>query len=474
MTERHRSCNATSRSRTLYIRDVGRSLLVCCDSAFAALVTAGCGRANYAAVEDDAAVDSARDAPGPPDAAIDASLATTDARAATPDASLDSGGAMDAPSLADAGLDALSLDAFSLDVGNDAFAPLDAAVPLLCPDGFVLVPGNPLYGDRDLCVSKYEMVDAAGAATSLPDGTPFPYQNPVEGEAACTALGTGYRLVTNEDWQVIARDVETVAENWRGYGVGVGGLNLGNVGTNVGGASDDAHPCDTVGQTSAHPSCTDHASEDFWFLRTHLLSSGEIIWDLGGNRAEWVTGSHPEVPRVYICALGGADQLAFGPAGDFAAGCPVEAGVPAPTYENARGMGMVEGAGGLRIQRGGSAGLPPGDAHEGLFYANTHPFWDTDHSATFALRCVYDPPAGLPTSLRLLPARTTLATGLSQTLRVRGAVGGTAIRVVVDASGGSLSGNTWTAGSTPGEDVLEVIDSLGLTSRATVRVVSPP
>lgn len=429
------------------------------------MVLAGCGRLGYgqdAAPPHDAAMDAG------PDASIDAALDAAVGPDTSIDASVDA--SRDAAPEPDATLDA----SVPVDGGQDAFSAPDAAIPIVCPEGFVLVPGNPLYMDRDFCLSKYEMLDVGGAPRSVPDGAPYPYLNPADGDTACRSLGAGYRLVSNDDWQVIARDIEGVSENWRGYAVGIGGLNLGNVDTNVGGAVDDAHPCDTVGQISAHPSCTDHASADFWYSRTHLLSSGELVWDLGGNRTEWVTGSHPETPRVYICALSGADQLTFGPAGNYMAGCPVEVGDPSPTYDNARGMGMVEGSGGLRIQRGGAAGLPPGDAHEGLFYANTHPFWDTDHPNTFGLRCVYDPATGLASPLRLLPAHTTLATGQSQTLRVHGTSGAVSVRVVTNASGGSLAGLTWTAGSTSGVDDVIEIDDGSAVSQALIHVVPPP
>lgn len=348
-------------------------------------------------------------------------------------------------------------------------APLDAALPLPCPPGFVLVHGNVAIRDRELCIAKYEMVDVGGVPTSAPTGTAYAYLNPAEGEVACALLGPDYRLVTNEDWQLVARDVEAVSENWKGYAVGVDGINTGNLRVAVGEASDDDHPCDTPGFTTDFPACQDHASEDFWFKRTHRLGSGELVWDLGGNRTEWVTGSHPEAPRVNICSLTGADQLTFGPAGDYSAGCDVGT----PTFYSLRGMGIVEGAGGLRVLRGGSYGLAPDQVHEGVFYANTNPFWDTDHPGIFGLRCVYDPAGGVRIPLSLLPVRTTLATRASHALRIRGAVGSYSLSVVVNGSGGTLVGETWTAGPSPGEDVLAVTDSRGM-AMSRFLVVPPP
>ena len=106
-----------------------------------------------------------------------------------------------------------------------------------------------------------------------------------------------FDLISNDEWQTIARDIELVPSNWSENvvgGVSTGGgtdaneLNHGHADNapfepliaNV----DDNQGCDGTGQT-----CTGGALGD-WNIekRTHSLSNSEVIWDLGGNVWEWV------------------------------------------------------------------------------------------------------------------------------------------------------------------------------------------
>ena len=142
--------------------------------------------------------------------------------------------------------------------GNQNLASLASATVTLsnnpCPSGYVLVPGNGLYGTSDFCVMKYEAkaerdsdqvihswgcdndsvattgdADCTGVATnwvnalpqpstpvSVPEGRPWRKIDRAQAIAECQSLGAGYDLTTNDEWQTIARNIELVASNWSG------------------------------------------------------------------------------------------------------------------------------------------------------------------------------------------------------------------------------------------------------------------
>ena len=189
----------------------------------------------------------------------------------------------------------------------------------LCPSGYIRVPKNPAVGTNDdFCIAKYEMSNDAGAATSSMTGTPWTNisrGNGVSGDGgaitACQALGPGYDLVSNDEWQTVAREIETAYSatsgylNWsNGYNTGSNFLNLGNSaldgvrycgGTPAECAAEDAfaglpadvdtNPCSGI---TGHPNCANNSSGDWAYKRTSQLSNGNIIWDFGGNDSTWV------------------------------------------------------------------------------------------------------------------------------------------------------------------------------------------
>lgn len=61
---------------------------------------------------------------------------------------------------------------------------------------------------------------------------------------------TGYSLITNAQWQTIARNIEQVSANWSGGSVGAGSLNRGHSDSapnNALAASTDDDPCYDTG-----------------------------------------------------------------------------------------------------------------------------------------------------------------------------------------------------------------------------------
>ncbi|MCA9459060.1 MAG: SUMF1/EgtB/PvdO family nonheme iron enzyme [Nanoarchaeota archaeon] len=115
--------------------------------------------------------------------------------------------------------------------------------------------------------------------TSSTSGGPIAYINQSDAELACQSLGVGYRLITNDEWMVIARNAELQSVNWNMSSVYNGSLMRGhsdvvpNLALSV---SDVNDPYDGTGQI--YPSIE---------RRTLNLSNGEEIWDMSGNVWEW-------------------------------------------------------------------------------------------------------------------------------------------------------------------------------------------
>ncbi len=84
------------------------------------------------------------------------------------------------------------------------------------------------------CAARYEMrilddqgdqpVDNAFIADARPTGTPWANVDKSQARVACDALGFGYQLITNVQWQAVARSVEQEPSNWSGGAVGAGAL----------------------------------------------------------------------------------------------------------------------------------------------------------------------------------------------------------------------------------------------------------
>ena len=166
------------------------------------------------------------------------------------------------------------------------------------PGTWVLVPGDPDYGTDDFCVMKYEAKCSLEngrdcrdnmnieSPASQPVGTPWVRISQLEAKAECSALGEGYHLITNPEWMTLAANATNVGENWSGAGVvGLGELARGH--------SDDSpsNPCAADSNDAngfVEGDCTGSDAGEFNQRRIHILSNGEVVWDLAGNVREWV------------------------------------------------------------------------------------------------------------------------------------------------------------------------------------------
>lgn len=159
----------------------------------------------------------------------------------------------------------------------------------VCPDNYIFVPALAGYTTLDFCVAKYEMKnDGYGMPTSVAAGLPWVSIDRPSARAKCKALGVGFDMISNSQWQSVARNIAGVASNWSGGVVGgTGQLNRGHSDDSPSSAiaastDDTSGNCANTGET---------CSSTVWSTerRTHTLSNGNVIWDLAGNVVEWVT-----------------------------------------------------------------------------------------------------------------------------------------------------------------------------------------
>ena len=160
----------------------------------------------------------------------------------------------------------------------------------ICPSDFVPVPGLKNYTAEGFCVAKYEMKDnGSNEAVSQVDDIPWVDISKSDAKDKCVALGAGYDLITNDEWQTLARNIELVESNWqKGIGSSLPRGHSDKVPEKLLAAGDDNNPCFETGQ-----SC----SASTWGMqkRTHKLSNGQLLWDVAGNADEWVKDDNSAV-----------------------------------------------------------------------------------------------------------------------------------------------------------------------------------
>lgn len=217
-----------------------------------------------------------------------------------------------------------------------------------CPTNYIFVPSLSPYTVTDFCVAKYEMKnDGYGTPVTVAAGAPWTGIDRNNSRAKCQSLGGSYDLISNDQWQTIARNITGVASNWSSATVGTGQINWGHsdgVPNNpLAAVTDDNDPCNGTGQT---------CSSTVWDSqrRTHKLSNGNVIWDFGGNVYNWVTNdltvAYSTNYFVSTMVAGDNEQVRYG--AETATICPARWTTPYCGFGAAR-IGFNGGA----IGRGG-------------------------------------------------------------------------------------------------------------------------
>ncbi|MDP7320394.1 MAG: fibronectin type III domain-containing protein [Bacteriovoracaceae bacterium] len=282
---------------------------------------------------------------------------------------------------------------------------------LTCPDGYIYVPESPVIAGNPFCIMKYEakawadidndnLVDASevdndgcGEAScvtknwasafnlspgSTAYGQPWRMITAEAAKTACQSLGENYDLVSNDEWMRLAENIEKQNMNWSSGSVGSGCLFRGNNGVSSI-CSYDAGVIDAgIGR---NPLAMYEVSDGM---------SSEFIWDVAGNVAEWVdwaaddsiTGSpyncHNSWQELSSSFCEGrfetTDFLPFNPAN-----------IPWSSYNNSKGLGLLEGASGGILTRGGAFLY---EERAGVFNISFNQSQNTARS-DIGFRCVY-------------------------------------------------------------------------------------
>lgn len=277
----------------------------------------------------------------------------------------------------------------------------------LCPENYIGVPRLSPYTHTAFCAMKYEAKygkrrsssfnnlnrrrehrqdrDRRGdtnryqdpysdnmRASSLEKGKPITRKNSTEANKYCLENGAGYKLMSNNEWQTIARFIEQEGINWS---EGIEDIEDGNY-LNIG---------NTLGvKTTSDEQDVDDKS---WSLskRTHKLLNGEYIWDFSGNLFEVVLHNIARLPTTYngyIYTLPSQLKDLFGPDRDYSG---------YSDRERTRGYGrlgyaIADSFGGA-ILRGGN-----NNRTAGIFSVDTTQSQDRlSFRSNVGFRCVYHP-----------------------------------------------------------------------------------
>lgn len=163
-------------------------------------------------------------------------------------------------------------------------------VILACPSNYIKVPG--VAPINDFCVMKYEASNN-GSNQPISSAVAVPWNAVSMDSARSYCLGVNepgfqssrFDLISNEEWVIIAQDIEDQPTNWTNGVVGSpNALNRGwSLATNTSFSTNKTVNC--VYNTGAD-ACA--GTGDHNYKRTHNLSNGEVIWDFAGNLSEWV------------------------------------------------------------------------------------------------------------------------------------------------------------------------------------------
>lgn len=200
----------------------------------------------------------------------------------------------------------------------------------------------------------------------------------VVAQTACASLGPRYDLLANREWMTIARNAELDARNWFDKIVGNVRVVQGHVdGTGTSAILDPVDPYTGTGNAETDPPGAG------WEERRTLVAFDRNIWDLSGSHQEWVdwTIGPPLDGAPTPCA--GAELPAFSCTGIAPADFQSSTG----TYDSSVGVGTIIGGSGNATRRGGQ-GSDLAFGYAGIYGLNMNRA-QTDLFAGTSFRCVY-------------------------------------------------------------------------------------
>ena len=253
-----------------------------------------------------------------------------------------------------------------------------------CPANYILVPALAGYTAQDFCVATYEMKNVGSVATSQASGNPWVSINRDASRTRCTNLGGKYDLISNAQWQTIARNIETVPSNWSSGTVGTGTLARGwaaNTGYGDGWTNSAVAPSTDSNCLYNTGAGTCASTGTHLYRRTHTLSNGKILWDFGGNVWEWTRdnygdlGVNPAISTAWqeLDTLSATNKALFSSANG--------------TWNSTQGLGRAYGSSAGAVLRGGSW---PNGAIAGVFAVNLSGA-PSSTDAFVGFRCVFVP-----------------------------------------------------------------------------------
>lgn len=221
---------------------------------------------------------------------------------------------------------------------------------ITCPAGYILVGANTsVRAYCQFCVAQYEMKNVAGVATSQAANAPWTSITQADARTQCSALGTGYHLMTNAERMAIARETESIAGNWSSGTVGTGYVNRGWSANSTRG---DSWSNTTVAASTA-AGCLYNTAADtcaaagtHTFKRTHTLTAGGTLWDFTGNVAEYLDWTVEAKDLAYSFGPIAANNYEFTGV-NAGTGMPAETWRPGnTTYDSTYGIGLYATGGG--------------------------------------------------------------------------------------------------------------------------------
>jgi len=175
-----------------------------------------------------------------------------------------------------------------------------------CDVNWVKVPGNSSLLVNDFCMMKYEAKQSGVTAISNWSGNPWVSINQTYAADRCSALGSGYHLIRDREWNAVVSNVVNVPANWFTANAGA---SSGSTCLFGGHMECDAAPCNvafnassddaqgwwngTINANVATATCpfTPNEGRGLETRRTFYFSTGDVVWDLSGNVWEWTDGS---------------------------------------------------------------------------------------------------------------------------------------------------------------------------------------